>query len=92
MAGGLLMPDLPVDSTTPNRLGSPRRSTVASRTAAGVRRPLIAPMPADRREQAISVIADLLMGQLERDAQIPHQDARCRGRVAGSGNKQEGEL
>jgi hypothetical protein len=47
-------------------------------------------MPADRREQAIAVIADLLIVQLERDAQIPHQDARCRGSVAGSGSK-EGE-
>jgi hypothetical protein len=85
------MPDPPVDSTTPSRLGSPRRSTAATHTTAGVRRPLIAPMPADRREQAISVIADLLTGQLERDAQFPHQDARCRGRVAGSGSKQEAE-
>jgi hypothetical protein len=89
MAGGLLMPDPPIDSTTPNRFHSPRRLAVASRSATDVRRPLITPMPADRREQAISVIADLLMVQLEHDAQIPHQDARCRGRVAGSGSKQE---
>jgi hypothetical protein len=34
----------------------------------GVRRPLIAQMPADRREQAISVIADLLIVELERQA------------------------
>jgi hypothetical protein len=33
-----------------------------------VRRPLIAQMPADRREQAISAIADLLIVQLEREA------------------------
>jgi hypothetical protein len=32
-------------------------------------------MPADRREQAISAIADLLVGQLEREAQRPALDA-----------------
>jgi hypothetical protein len=46
----------------------PRRSTAASRAELGVRRPLIAQMPADRREQAISAIADLLIVQLKREA------------------------
>ena len=46
----------------------PQRSTAASRAELGVRRPLIAQMPADRREQAISAIADLLIVQLEREA------------------------
>jgi hypothetical protein len=52
----------------PGRTRSSRRSTATRRTVLGVRRPLIAQMPADRREQAISAIADLLVVQLEREA------------------------
>jgi len=68
-----------------------RRSTVASHAQFGVRRPIMASMPPERREQAISAIADLLMVQLEREAQQPALDARGRGRVADSGARQEGE-
>jgi hypothetical protein len=47
-------------------------------------------MPADHREQAISAIADLLIGQLEREAQQPCAlDAQGRGRVADRSRKQE---
>ena len=68
-----------------------RRSTVASHAQFGVRRPIMASMPPERREQAISAIAALLMVQLEREAQQPALDARGRGRVADSGRRQEGE-
>jgi hypothetical protein len=68
-----------------------RRSTVASHAQFGVRRPIMASMPPERREQAISAIAALLMVQLEREAQPPALDARGRGRVADSGTRQEGE-
>jgi hypothetical protein len=68
-----------------------RRSTVASHAQFGVRRPIMASMPPERREQAISAIAALLMVQLEREAQQPALHARGRGRVAGSGTRQEGE-
>ena len=71
VAGGLLMPDSPVDSTAPNRLYFPRRSTVAGDAQLGVRRPRVASMSPDRREQAISAIVDLLIVQLEREAQQP---------------------
>jgi hypothetical protein len=77
--------------TEARRPRSPRRSTTASRTELGVRRSLVGRMPADRRDQAISAIADLLVGQFEREAQPPHQDAHGRGRVAGSSRRQEGE-
>jgi hypothetical protein len=71
MAGGLLMPDSPVDSTAPSRLCSPRRSTVAGDAQLGLRRPRVSSMSPYRREQAISAIADLLIVQLEREAQQP---------------------
>ena len=71
MAGGLLMPNPPVDSTAPNRLYLPRRATVAGDAQLGVRRPRVASMSPDRREQAISAITDLLIVQLEREAQPP---------------------
>ena len=67
----------------------PRRSTAASRTELGVRPPLVGRMLADRREQAISAIADLMIGQLEREAQPPALAARGRGRVAGRSRRQE---
>jgi hypothetical protein len=79
----------PSAPTEPGRTHSPRRSTAAGRTELGVRRPLAGRMPADRREQAISAIADLLIGQLEREAQQPALAARGRGRVAGSSRRQE---
>ena len=66
----------PSGSSAPTEGGtrSPRGSTAASRTELGVRRPLVGRMPADRREQAISAIADLLIGQLEREVQRPALD------------------
>jgi hypothetical protein len=54
---------------------APRRSTGASHTQLGVRRPLLRSMPTDRREQAISAIADLLIVRRERTAQRPAVDA-----------------
>jgi hypothetical protein len=75
--------------TEPGRTRSPRRSMAASRAELGVRRPFVGRMPADRREQAISAMADLLIGQLEREAQRPALAARGRGRVAGSSRRQE---
>ena len=71
------------------RTGSSRRSTATRRTELGVRRPHIAQMPDDRREQAISAIADLLVVQLEREAQRPATSATGRGRVAGGNMRQE---
>jgi hypothetical protein len=53
---------------------APRRSTGASHAQLGVRRPLVRSMPADRRERAISAIADLLIVKLEREAQQPAVD------------------
>ncbi len=50
---------------------APQRSTVAGDVRLGVRRPRLASMSPDRREQAISAIADLLIVQLEREAQQP---------------------
>jgi hypothetical protein len=70
------------------RTRSPRRSA-ASRAEFGVRRPQLAPMPANRREQAISAIADLLLVQLERAAHRPAFSARRRGRVARRSKRQE---
>jgi hypothetical protein len=54
---------------------APRRSTGASHAQLGVRRPLLRSMPTDRREQAISAIADLLIVRRERTAQRPAVDA-----------------
>src|ERR671910_1485820 len=71
MADGLPMSDSPVDSTAPSRLCSPQRSTIAGDAQLGVRRPQVSSMSPDRREQAISAIADLLIVQLEREAQQP---------------------
>jgi hypothetical protein len=76
-------------SSEPGRTRSSRRSTATRRTEVGVRRPHIAQMPDDRREQAISAIADLLVVQLERGAQRPALSARGRGRVAGGNMRQE---
>jgi hypothetical protein len=73
----------------PGRTRSSRRSTATRRTELGVRRPHIAQMPDDRREQAISAIADLLVVQLEREAQRPAFSASGRGRVAGGNMRQE---
>ncbi len=72
---------------------SPRRSTAAAANHArlGVRRPIKASMPADRREQAIAALAYLLVVQLERQLRQPDPDAEDRGRVAGSGSEQEEE-
>jgi hypothetical protein len=75
----------------PGRTRSSRRSTATRRTELGVRRPHVAQMPVARREQAISAIADLLVVQLEREAQRPAFSARGRGRVAG-GNLRLEEL
>ena len=50
---------------------APRRSIGASHAQLGVRRPLLRSMPTDRREQAISAIADLLIVRRERAAQRP---------------------
>jgi hypothetical protein len=71
MAGSLPMPAPPVDSTAPSRLCFPQRSTVAGDARLGVRPPQVSSMSSDRREQAIAAIADLLIGQLEREAQQP---------------------
>ena len=71
------------------RTGSSRRSTATRRTELGVRRPHIAQMPDDRREQAISAIADLLVVQLEREAQRSAFSASGGGRVAGRNVRQE---
>jgi hypothetical protein len=73
----------------PGRTRSSRRSTATRRTELGVRRPHIAQMPDDRREQAISAIADLLVVRLEREAQRPAFSASGRGRVAGGTMRQE---
>jgi hypothetical protein len=48
-------------------------------------------MPPDLREQAISALADLLIAQLEREAQRRDPDTEDRGRVAGNGLRQEGQ-
>jgi hypothetical protein len=45
-------------------------------------------MSPERREQAISAIAALLMAQIEREAQQPTLDAHGRGRVAKGGIEQ----
>jgi hypothetical protein len=72
---------------------SPRRSTAeaANHARLGVRRPIKASMPADRREQAIAALAHLLIVQLERQLRQPGPDAQGRGRVAASGSEQEEE-
>jgi hypothetical protein len=54
--------------------GRPRRRT-PSRGRLKVRRPIAEPMPPERREQAISALAHLLIAQLEREAQPPGRDA-----------------
>jgi hypothetical protein len=48
-------------------------------------------MPANRREQAISAIAHLLIAQFEHEARRHDPDAEGGGRVAGSGSEQEEE-
>jgi hypothetical protein len=48
-------------------------------------------MPAERREQAISALAHLLLAQFEHEARRRDPDAEDRGRVAGNGGTQEGE-
>jgi hypothetical protein len=63
------------DSTAAEPEPAPRRSTGASHAQLGVRRPLVGRMPADRREQAISAIAYLLIVRREREAQRPPVDA-----------------
>jgi hypothetical protein len=81
--------DPPGVASTP----SPRQSSAAAANHArfGVRRPIIAPMPADRREQAVAALAHLLIVQLERQVRQPDPDVHGRGRVAGSGSEQEEE-
>jgi len=56
-----------------------------------VRHPILTSMPPDRREQAISAIAHLLIAQFERETPRRDPDAADGGRVAGNGGKQEGE-
>ena len=96
LAGSLLMSHPPVDPITPSRdrhrsrLDSfPRRPAVGSHARLGVRCPLLATMSTDRREQAISAIAALMIAEFERGAQ-PALDAHGRGRVADGGIGEEG--
>ena len=63
------------DSTVGEPDPGSRRSAGASHAQLGVRRPLLRSMPADRREQAISAIAELLIVRRERAAQRPAVDA-----------------
>jgi hypothetical protein len=69
---------------------SPRRSSPAAANHArfGVRRPIRASMPANRREQAIAALAQLLIVQLERQRRQPDPDIQGRGRVAASSSEQ----
>jgi hypothetical protein len=81
--------DSPGAASTPSPGGS--RSAAANHARFGVRRPITASMPANRREQAIAALAQLLIVQLERQRRQPDPDAHGRGRVAGSGSEQEEE-
>jgi hypothetical protein len=63
------------DSTVGELDPAPRQSTGAGHAQLGVRRPLLRSMPADRREQAISAIAELLIVRRERAAKRPAVDA-----------------
>ena len=78
-----------IDSTggEPNR--SPQRSAFAGDVQLGVRRAHVSSMSPDRREQAISAIADLLIVQFEREAHQAAPDAQSGGTVAGNESKQE---
>ena len=81
-------PTLPSRANRPGRLATntsapvepaERRQSIhasaANHVRLGVRRPIKAPMPADRREQAITALAHLLIAHLERQLPQPDPDA-----------------
>jgi hypothetical protein len=79
--------DVPGIASTPSRRRSAAAATSHGRL--GVRRPITASMPADRREQAIAALAHQLIVHLERQLRQPDAHAQGRGRVAGSSIEQE---